>query len=84
MSNEIVEPIYSRGRERLILLVLAAVQFTSIVDFMVVMPLGPQLDRELGLTPARFGLIVSSYTYAAGVAGILASLILDRHARRPE
>jgi len=47
-----------------------------------VMPLGPQLEEELQLTPARFGLIVSSYTYAAGVAGILASVILDRFARR--
>jgi DHA1 family inner membrane transport protein len=58
------------------------VQLTNIIDFMVVMPLGPQLDRELGLTPARFGLIVSSYTYAAGAAGIFASLFVDRFARR--
>ncbi|HEV3146629.1 MAG TPA: MFS transporter [Gemmataceae bacterium] len=82
MSSDPVEPSFSRGRERLILLVLAAVQFTSIVDFVVVMPLGPVLERELGLTPARFGLIVSSYTYAAGCAGLLASVILDRFARR--
>ena len=82
MLNIAAEPTFSRGRERLILLVLAAVQFTSIVDFVVVMPLGPQLEAELALTPASFGLIVSSYTYAAGVAGLLASVILDRFARR--
>jgi predicted MFS family arabinose efflux permease len=82
MSSDSEQAIFSRGRERLILLVLATVQFTSIVDFMVVMPLGPVLDRELGLTPARFGLIVSSYTYAAGVAGLFASVIMDRFARR--
>ena len=76
------EPTYSPGRERLILFVLAAVQFTSIVDFMIVMPLGPQLERELGLTPATFGRIVSSYTYAAGVAGLFASVFVDRFARR--
>ena len=76
-------PQFTRRRERLVLLVLAAVQFTSIVDFMVVMPLGPQLARDLGLSPARFSLIVSSYTYSAGLAGLLASVLLDRHARRP-
>ena len=76
------ETTYSPGRERLILFVLAAVQFTSIVDFMIVMPLGPQLERELGLTPATFGQIVSSYTYAAGVAGLFASVLVDRFARR--
>src|SRR5437660_3769265 len=82
MSIDTTWPDFSRGRERLILLVLATVQFTSIVDFMVVMPLGPQLERELGLTPARFGLIVSSYTYAAGLAGLFASVFVDRFARR--
>ncbi len=63
----------TRRRERLILLVLAAVQFTSIVDFMVVMPLGPQLMRALHIDPARFGLIVSSYTFSACIGGLLAS-----------
>lgn len=73
---------FSPARERLILFVLAAVQFTSIVDFMIVMPLGPQLERELHLTPVSFGQIVSSYTYAAGAAGLLASVLIDRFARR--
>ena len=41
-------------QERLILLVLATVQFTSIVDFMVIMPLAPQLKRAIGLTTDRF------------------------------
>jgi predicted MFS family arabinose efflux permease len=69
--------------ERVILLILASVQFTSIVDFMVIMPLGPQLERSLGLSPARFGLIVSSYTFAAGFAGLVSSMVIDRFARRP-
>ena len=59
--------------ERAVLLTLAAVQFTSIVDFMVIMPLGPQLMRTLAISPAQFGLIVSSYTLSAGVAGLVAS-----------
>jgi predicted MFS family arabinose efflux permease len=73
----------SLSQERTILAILATVQFTSIVDFMVIMPLGPQLGRTLGLDPTRFGLVVSSYTFAAGLAGMAASTLLDRFARRP-
>src|SRR5262245_58667633 len=72
----------TEGRERLVLLILAAVQFTTIVDFMIVMPLGPQLMRTLHIGPAQFGLIVSSYTFAAGAAGLVASGFVDRFARR--
>ncbi len=75
-------PQTAQGHERLILLILASVQFTTIVDFMIVMPLGPQLMRTLGVGTAEFGLIVSSYTFAAGVAGLVASSVVDRFARR--
>ncbi len=68
--------------ERIVLLVLAAVQFISIVDFMVVMPLGPELMRKLDIRPAGFGLIVSSYTFAASIAGLVTSAIVDRYSRR--
>jgi DHA1 family inner membrane transport protein len=70
-------------QERLILLVLATVQFTSIVDFMVIMPLAPQLKRAIGLTTDRFSLVVAAYTVAAGLAGLMSTLFLDRFARRP-
>src|SRR5579871_2446861 len=85
MSSEMTQDS-SEGharRERLVLFILAAVQFTTIVDFMIVMPLGPQLMRTLGIGTAEFGLIVSSYTFAAGLAGLVASSIVDRFARRP-
>jgi predicted MFS family arabinose efflux permease len=72
----------ARGLERVVLLTLAAVQFTSIVDFMVVMPLGPQLRDSLGLDPRQFGLVVSSYTFAAGIAGVIASPLVDRIGRK--
>lgn len=71
-----------RRHERLVVLILASVQFTSIVDFMVVIPLGPQLMRKLGINPAQFGLIVSSYTISAGIAGLLASTLIDRYGRK--
>ncbi|WP_406700421.1 MFS transporter [Singulisphaera sp. Ch08] len=69
-------------RQRVILLILAAVQFTNIVDFMIVMPLGPQLMRTLRIGPTHFGLIVSSYTLSAGIAGLLAAAFIDRFDRK--
>lgn len=80
MSDESGQPV--ARHERLILFILSAVQFTTIVDFMIVMPLGPQLMRTLNIGPAEFGLIVSSYTFAAGASGLVASSIVDRFARR--
>jgi predicted MFS family arabinose efflux permease len=71
-----------RRSELLLLLTLASVQFTSIVDFMVVMPLGPQLMRKLAIDPAQFGWLVASYTIAAGLAGLLGSSIMDRFGRK--
>ena len=73
---------HSRTSEVLILLSLAAVQFTSIVDFMVVMPLARPLMDTLHISPGQFGWIVSSYTIAAGVAGFAASAIVDRFDRK--
>ena len=69
-------------RERMVLMVLAAVQFTTIVDFMVIMPLGPQLMRSLAISPMRFGLVVSSYTLSAGATGLVASSLIDRFDRK--
>ncbi len=97
MSSEAIEPqagahpasltvqehaIGRRRSERLLLLILASVQFTSIVDFMVVMPLGPQLRRTMDLSASQFGWIVSSYTVSAGIAGLVASTFLDRFGRK--
>ena len=64
------------------IMTLASVQFISIVDFMIIMPLGPQLMRSMHIGPAQFGLVVSSYTFAAGIAGFVASSLVDRLGRK--
>jgi multidrug resistance protein len=64
------------------LLLLAAVQFTHILDFMVMMPLGQQFMRELDITPAGFSHLVAAYTISAGVVGLLAAPFMDRFDRR--
>ncbi|WP_199235440.1 MFS transporter [Azospirillum sp. TSA6c] len=68
--------------ERRITLVIAAVQFINILDFMMVMPLGPDFARALGIPAAHIGYIGGSYTAAAAVAGLIGSMLLDRFDRR--
>jgi DHA1 family inner membrane transport protein len=72
----------SRPSERVILLVLAGIQFTHIMDFMVMMPLAPQLMRELDLGAGEFSALVAAYSIAAGVVGLLSAPFIDRFDRR--
>ena len=69
-------------KERILLLILATVQFTSIMDFMIMMPLGPQLMRLFHITPQQFGFVVSAYTISAGIFGFLAAFIIDKFDRK--
>lgn len=68
--------------ERNLLLLLAAVQFTHIMDFMIMMPLGPQLMRELQISPQQFSTLISSFAITAGVVGLAAAPFMDRFDRR--
>lgn len=78
----------SRSRPRLsrrewgVVLVLAAVQFTHVVDFVIVMPLGGQLMRELDINAQQFARVVSAYGLSAAVTGVLAAGLLDRFDRK--
>lgn len=82
MSTPSAAAALSPARERWLLLTLAGIQFTHIVDFMVMMPLGPQFTRLFHLSDAQFGLLVSAYTLAAGASGLLATLYVDRFERK--
>lgn len=75
-------PPSSTINERLVLLVLAGIQFTHILDFMIMMPLGPQLIRALHIDTHEFGLLLSSYTFTAAASGLLAATYVDRFDRR--
>lgn len=69
-------------QEKILLGILATIQFSSIVDFMIMMPLGPQLMRIFSINPHQFGLLVSSYTFCAGISGFLASFFVDKFDRK--
>lgn len=61
---------------------LAAIQFTTAVDFMVIMPLAPQFTRVFDLSTQQFGWLISAYTFAAAIAGLIASVVIERFQRK--
>ena len=68
--------------ERALLFLVGAVQFVNVLDFMMVMPLGPDFALGLGIPASQLGLVGGSYTGAAAVSGILGATFLDRFDRR--
>lgn len=75
-------PLEPALRERSILLVLLGVQFTHLMDFMVLMPLGPQFMRIWQISTTQFAVLVSAYTLSAAVTSLLWSLYVDRFDRK--
>ena len=69
-------------REWAVLLVLAGVQISHILDFMILMPLGPQFMRMLAIGPTQFGFLVSVYTFSAAAVGFAAAFFIDRFDRK--
>jgi predicted MFS family arabinose efflux permease len=76
--SEVISP----ARERQILYVLLLMSFTNVVDFMIMMPLAPQLTREFHITTAQFGMLVSAYAFAAATSSLLMASIADRFDRK--
>ena len=69
-------------QERNLILLLSAINFTHIMDFMVIMPLGPQLMELFNISAVQFGVLVSSYTAAGAISSLLVAFVLDRFDRR--
>ncbi len=68
--------------ERAVVLLIAAVHFINVLDFIMVIPLGPDFSRALGMPISDIGYIAGSYTFAAAVSGLIGSTFLDRFDRR--
>jgi predicted MFS family arabinose efflux permease len=79
-STLVQPPVVS---ERLIIFLIGAIQFVNVLDFVMVMPLGPDFAAALGISTSRIGIVGGSYTAAAAVAGVVGSLFLDKFDRRP-
>jgi predicted MFS family arabinose efflux permease len=78
----IMHPTLTPQRERYLLLTLAGIQFSHILDFMIMMPLGPVLIKAFGISTHEFGLLVASYSFSAALSGLLAATFIDRFERK--
>jgi predicted MFS family arabinose efflux permease len=76
-----MKPSFTRY-QKFVVALLAFLQFTVVLDFMILSPLGAMLLGELDLTPAQFGRVVSAYAFSAGTSGLLAAGFADRFDRR--
>src|SRR5580704_12690540 len=68
--------------EVLIITILAFIQFTVVLDFMVLSPLGAMLLKELKISTSQFGNVVSAYAFSAGIAGLLTAGFADKFDRK--
>jgi predicted MFS family arabinose efflux permease len=68
--------------QKLVIAILALLQFTIVLDFMILAPLGDFLMKSLAISPKGFGLVVSSYAFSAGASGILAAGFADKFDRK--
>ena len=76
-----VSPEFS-GYQKVVVGMLAFLQFAVILDFMLMSPLGALIMPALSITPAQFGSVVSAYAFAAGVSGLLTAGFADRFDRK--
>ena len=77
-----MEKLKFSAHQKIIVALLAITQFTVVLDFMVMSPMGDILMKSLNIVPKQFGLAVSSYAFSAGLSGILTAGFADRFDRK--
>src|SRR5580698_7203010 len=82
MEEQKPSPVPFSGYQKFAIFVLAITQFTVILDFMVMSPLGDILMKSLDIKPAHFGFAVSAYAFSAGVSGLLTAGFADKFDRK--
>jgi len=68
--------------QKLVIVLLALTQFTVVLDFMVMSPMGDMLMKSMDLTTSQFGLAVSAYAFSAGISGLLTAGFADSYDRK--
>jgi predicted MFS family arabinose efflux permease len=68
--------------QKFVIAIIALIQFTVVLDFMVMSPLSPIVMESLKINPTQFGFVVAAYAFSAGVAGILAAGLADKYDRK--
>jgi predicted MFS family arabinose efflux permease len=82
MKQEKQAAIPFTGYQKFAIFILAITQFTVILDFMVMSPMGDILMKSLSLKPAQFGLAVSAYAFSAGISGLFTAGFADKFDRK--
>lgn len=82
MAENIKEKIKFTPYQVIVILLIALTQFTVVLDFMVMSPLGDMLMKSMSLTTKQFGLAVSGYAFSAGISGLLTAGFADRFDRK--
>lgn len=82
MDNQKTPTIPFTPYQKFIIAILALLQFTIILDFMVISPLGDILMKTLDMTTSNFGVVVSAYAFSAGISGLLAAGFADKFDRK--
>ncbi|HSD05619.1 MFS transporter [Flavobacterium sp.] len=82
MKDKNTQPTPFTSYQKLAVFLLAITQFTVILDFMVMSPMGDILMKSLSLKPASFGLVVSAYAFSAGISGLLTAGFADKFDRK--
>jgi predicted MFS family arabinose efflux permease len=76
------QPLNFTPYQKFVVAVLALLQFTIVLDFMILSPLGDILMKSLNLTTKQFGSVVSAYAISAGISGFLAAGFADKYDRK--
>jgi DHA1 family inner membrane transport protein len=69
-------------KERWYIVILAAIQIAHILDFVIMMPLGPRFMKVFNINPTEFSSLVSAYTFSAGIVGFFGALYADHFDRK--
>ena len=80
--NDQTPTIPFTGYQKFVVFLLAITQFTVVLDFMVMSPLGDIMMKTLSISPSQFGVAVSAYAFSAGISGLLTAGFADRFDRK--
>lgn len=82
MKEEKPKKVPLTSYQVLVVAIIALLQFTVVLDFMILSPLGDFLMKSLDINPSRFGMVVSAYAFSAGISGLLAAGFADKFDRK--
>src|SRR5882762_2952554 len=82
MEQQKQSPIPFSGYQKFAVFILAITQFTVILDFMVMSPLGDILMKSMDIKPSHFGFAVSAYAFSAGISGLFTAGFADKFDRK--